>query len=127
MILLTKGQTAEEIVVTLNEFRTLSEGSYLFVFTHILTRNIVTKIFTVLSDESADTDRYNQFEINTSTVFLNQPVGFWNYDIYEQESEVNEDPEGLTRLENGIMKLLPATVFAFEEYSESTTFKAYNG
>lgn len=127
MILLQKGQTSQEIIVTLNEKRTLDAGHYLFVFTHILTKNVVTKIYSFLDDESDFQDRYNQFEINTSVVFADEPRGQWNYDVYEQASSTNTDTTGLTQVETGIMKLQPATEFSFEEYNEPTTFKSYAG
>lgn len=126
MILLTFGQ-ADVITVTLNEKRTLDNGYYLFVFTHILTRNVVTKIYWFTDDTSGFQDRYNEFDITTSTTFLDQPTGQWLYKVYEQASAVNTDPTGLTEVEQGIMMLRPATDFAFQKYEEETTFKAYGG
>lgn len=126
MILLTPGNT-DLMVVTLNEFRTITDGSFLFVFTHIETRDVVKVLYNVLEDESDFQDRYNQFQIDTSNVFSGYQPGFWNYDIYEQVSLVNTDESGLTRLENGIMKLLRANEFSFTKYSEATSFKVYNG
>lgn len=127
MILLQHGQTDQEIISTLNEKRTLEAGYYLFVFTHILTRNVVTKIYSFLDDESDFQERYNQFTINTSVVFSGQPRGQWNYDVYEQAGSTNTNTAGLTQVENGIMQLKPETDFAFEEYNEATTFKTYGG
>ena len=127
MILLQKGQTDQDIVVTLNEKRTLDDGHYLFVFTHALTRTVVNKIYSFLDDVSDFQDRYNQFEIDTSVVFLDQPTGQWNYDVYEQASSSNTVVTGLTLVETGIMQLKPATAFSFTEYNEPTSFKSYTG
>lgn len=127
MILLRHGQTDQEIIVTLNEKRTLDAGYYLFVFTHVLTKNVVNKIYSFLDDDSDFQDRYNQFDINTSVVFTNQPAGQWSYDIYEQASSTNTNTTGLNLVETGIMKLLPQNPFEFEEYNEPTTFKTYAG
>lgn len=127
MILLNFGQSSENITVTLNEKRTLTNPYYLFVFTHILTKNVVNKIYSYLEDDSSYQDRYNQFEINTDTVFAGQPIGQWRYDVYEQVSSTNTDPIGLTEVEKGIMMLKPETAFEFESYNEPTTFKAYGG
>lgn len=127
MVLLQKGQSSEQIIVTLNEKRTLTEGYYLFVFTHILTRNTINKIYSFLDDESSHPVRYNQFEIDTGDEFGDQPVGQWNYDVYEQESDSNTDTDGLTLVETGIMKLKPASAFEFEKYNEPTSFKTYAG
>lgn len=127
MVVLQKGQASENIIVTLNEKRTLTDGYYLFVFTHILTRTRVTKIYAFSDDESPYPDRYNQFEIDTSADFSDKPVGQWNYDIYEQASSSNTYPDGLTLVETGIMKLKPASAFEFEKYNETTSFKTYAG
>ena len=127
MILLTKGQTAETITVTLNEKRTLDSGYYLFVFTHILTKQVVNKIYSFLDDISSFQDRYNEFDIDTETVFGSYPIGQWLYNIYEQASSSNTDVTGLTEVERGIMSLRPSSEFSFESYNEATTFKSYNG
>jgi hypothetical protein len=127
MLLLTLGQTAEELVVTLNEKRTLSSGYYLWIFTHTTTKDQVTKIFNFSEDESDYPDRFNQFPINTQGLFVGKPTGQWKYDVYEQASSTNTDPAGLTMVETGYMKLRPASEFEFSEYDESTSFKQYGG
>jgi len=126
MLKFTFGQT-EEMIVTLNEKRTLTSGYYLFVFDHVTTRNRVTKIFNFSEDESSYTDRYNQFPVVVSTLFSGQPTGHWTYTVYEQASSTNTSPTGLTEVENGILQLKPATEFAFEENTATTTFKQYGG
>lgn len=127
MLVLTKGQTAETIIVTLNEKRTLSTGYYLFYFEHITTGQTATKIFSFSEDESLYPDRYNKFTVNTSTVFMNKDSGEWTYKIYEQAGGVNINPAGLTLVEYGILKLNAATTFTFETYEAETTYKKYNG
>jgi hypothetical protein len=125
---LTHGQVADEVIVTLTEKETLSEGHYLFLFTHYTTKQTVAKIYNFTDDVSTYQNRFNQFALNTSVIFSGKPTGQWLYSIYEQVSAVNTDPEqALTLLEKGIMILNPATDFAFDEYTEGTTFKAYNG
>lgn len=127
MLLLTLGQSAENLVLTLNEKRTLTSGYYLFLFTHVTEKTVVSVIYNFTDDDSAYPDRYNQFEINTSTVFLLKPIGQWKYFVYEQASSTNTNPTGLTEVENGILVLKPAAVFSFETYNSPTTFKAYGG
>lgn len=127
MIILTKGNTDQDIVVTLNEKRTISSGYYLFVFTHFTTKEVVNKIYNFAEDESAYPSRYNKFPINTSTVFTSSPVGQWWYNVYEQASSSNTDVTGLTEVEAGVMTLKPATEFAYESYSATTTYNAYGG
>lgn len=127
MLVLTQGQTAEKIIVTLNEFRTLTTGYYLFVFEHITTRDIVNKIFAFADDESTYPDRYNKFEVNTSVLFSIYSHGEWTYKIYEQANGTNTNTTGLTLLEYGILKLNPSADFSFSKYNPVTTFKQYNG
>jgi len=126
MLVLTEGQTAETIIVTLNEKRTLSDGFYLFYFENITTRQTATKVYAFAEDESSYTTRYNQFTINTSTVFANKTAGEWVYKVYESATSTT-DPTGLTEVEYGILKLNQATEFAFEAYNEATSFKTYAG
>ena len=126
MLLFTFGQT-EEMIVTLNERRTLAAGYYLFLFENVTTRDQVTKIFNFSDDESSYPDRYNQFPIVTSTLFAGQNTGHWTYRVYEQASSSNVDPTGLTEVETGILQLKPATVDSFVENTGATTFTQYEG
>lgn len=124
-MILTLGQTAEDITVTLNEKRTLTVGYYLLVFTHYTTKEVVTKIYNFLDDASPHPERYNQFEINTASVFASRPTGQWVYKIYEQASASNTDPTGLTEVEQGIMVLKPVTAFQYNQYNQATAYKIY--
>lgn len=126
MLLFTFGQT-EEMIVTLNEKRTLDSGYYLFIFEHVTTRQQVTKIFNFTEDESDYPDRFNNFPIVTSTLFSGKPRGHWTYKVYEQASSTNTDPDGLTEVENGILQLKPATEFEFTESTGATSFTQYDG
>ncbi|MGN6416120.1 MAG: hypothetical protein ACTHMC_01420 [Pseudobacter sp.] len=128
MLVLTQGQSAEKIIVTLTELQTLLEPYYLFQFIHVLTKNIVTVIRSLDEDESEYPERYNQFEINTAYVFTNQPRGEWHYWVYEQASETNTDPALSTALlETGKLLLQPSTEFGFDQYDKPVTYKTYNG
>lgn len=125
MLLLTIGED-KDLIVTLNEKRTLDNGYYLFVFENVTTRDIVTKIFSFSEDESDYPERFNSFPLS-STVFQDKNTGDWRYKVYEQSSSTNTDPTGLTEVERGIMKLRPATDFSFTEYTGTTSFKQYEG
>lgn len=127
MIVLTKGQTTEEIVVTLNEKRTISSGYYLFVFTHFTTRDVVNKIFNFTEDDSSYQNRYNQFDFPTQALFGNKDAGQWVYKVYEQASSSNTNVTGLTMVEQGVMVLNPAAEFERDQYNESTSIVQYNG
>lgn len=127
MIVLTKGNTAQRLIVTLNEKRTLSSGYYLFVFTHFTTGDIINKIYNFSEDNSSYQSRYNDFDINTQSLFGSSQVGQWRYDVYEQASSSNTNVTGLTKVESGVMVLNPADEFAYETYEQTTTFKQYAG
>ena len=128
MLELHYGETSEKIIVTLNELITLADPDYLFVFTHVVTRDVVSFVKSSAADESAYPERYNQFDIDTSDVFEDQQPGEWHYEIYEQSSNSNTDPDLATGLiESGKMILYPSTAFEYTKYSQSTTFKTYNG
>lgn len=127
MIVLTKGQTTEEIVVTLNEKRTISSGYYLFVFTHFTTRDVVNKIFNFTEDDSSYQNRYNQFDFPTQALFGNKDAGQWVYKVYEQASSSNTNVTGLTMVEQGVMVLNPAAEFERDQYNEPASIVQYNG
>lgn len=128
MLQLTQGTASENIIVTLTEKVTLTSPYYLFVFTHVSEKTVVTKIINSTADLSGYTDRYNKFSINTSVLFLNKPVGQYNYQVYEQSSSTNTDPDlATTLLESGKLLLKPATEFSHVTYDEQQTFKEYQG
>lgn len=127
MLLLTLGQTAQEIVVTLNEKKTLDSGYWLFVFKNLTTSAVVNKIYAMSEDDSAYQDRFNQFTINTNAVFSGQDVGQWRYDVYEQASASNTDTTGLNCVEKGLLRLDPASEDEMAEYDTPQTMKQYGG
>ncbi len=113
--------------MTLNEKRTLDNGYYLFRFENITTRDVVSKIFAFSEDLSDYPTRFNRFNVNTSTLFSGADSGLWRYTVYEQDSALNTDPDGLTEVERGLLELLPQTEFTFTEYSGTTSYKQYGG
>lgn len=116
------------MILTLTEFVSLPTPYYLFVFTHVETKNIVAFVKSEADDESDYPQRYNQFTIDAAVVFLDQPTGEWHYKVYEQASSTNTDPSlsgGL--LEEGKLILDRATAFEYTQYESETSFKAYNG
>lgn len=130
MLQLTAGQSNEKIIVTLNELKTLTGPYYLFRFVHVGTGEVVSLLRSALTDdESIYQGRYNKFNIDTVTVFLDKPPGEWHYTIYEQVSSSNTDPDLATGVvEYGKMYLLPAVEYAPKKYESSPrTFKMYQG
>lgn len=112
--------TAAKLVLTLTEMITTTAPNYLFVFTHVTTKEQVS--FTKLNseDESLFKNRYNKFTINPSVVFANKPTGEWHFRVYENTltGEI---------LEQGKMILDKDTDFSFNKYNSENSFKTYNG
>lgn len=128
MLELNTGQTDEKIILTLDELKTLDVPYYLFIFSHVEAKSEVAFIRSQADEESAYPSRYNKFNVDTGTVFLNKPTGEWHYEVYEQASAVNTDPALATGLiEQGKMMLRPAAEFEYDKYNTLTTYKAYNG
>lgn len=125
MLEFKQSDTEAHLILTLTENVSIDTPVFLFVFTHVLTKQVVAFI---AADVSSFPQRYNQFLINPSVVFTGKPPGEWHYKIYEQVSLVNMDPtlSGAV-LEYGKMILDRAVEFAPAMYDEPTSFKAYNG
>lgn len=128
MIQFNQSDTAAVMIFTLTENVSIHDPYYLFVFTHILTKQQVKFIKDAGADESSYPLRYNQFTIDMATVFSGAPVGQWNYTIYEQASSTNTD-ETLTGavLEYGKLIIDRTTPFTFTKYNAATTYAVYNG
>jgi len=126
MLHLQLGQTAQYLVVTLNEKRTLTSGYYLFVFEHITTKSQVKKVYAFGEDESGYQDRFNKFPINTQSLFGTKPTGEYRYTVYESAASTT-DPTGLTEVERGLLRLSPASAFSYDQYDGTTSFKIYGG
>lgn len=128
MLQFKQDDTAAVMILTLTEKVTLPAPYYLFVFTHVTTKDQVKFIKAEVDDESEYSQRYNQFTINAATVFEDQQPGEWHYKVYEQESAVNLDQAlaGVI-LEDGKLLLARATEFEYSEYNSATTYKVYNG
>lgn len=120
--------TAAEIILTLTEYVTIPTPYYLFVFTHVSTKDQVVFVKGEIDDESEYPNRYNKFTINPAILFAGKQSGEWHYEVYQQDNAVNITPAssgGL--LENGKLMLLRSTEFAFTMYDQAQTFKTYNG
>ena len=127
MIQLIKGQS-KDVIVTLTELTTLSDGYYLFVFTHETTKAIINVIKSFSSDLSSFKYRFNKFTF-ASSLFTTASIGKYVYSVYEQTSSSNTNTTGLNMIETGKMDLnLSSTATdVFNEYSSPTTFSTYGG
>jgi hypothetical protein len=123
-----QSDTAAILILTLTENVSITDPYYLFVFTHVLTKQQVIFIKSLDDEESDFPNRYNQFTIDPAVIFLGAPNGEYHYEIYEQASSTNTDIT-LTGaiLEYGKLILDRAIPFAFTMYNQSTTYAAYNG
>jgi len=125
MLEFKQNDTAAELILTLTEFVSIANPYFLFVFTHVLTKETVAFI---AADTSLYPSRYNQFTINAAVKFSDKPPGEWHYKIYEQASSSNVDPDlSGAILEYGKMILNRTTDFAYNMYEIATSYKAYNG
>lgn len=122
MIYLNKGQT-NQIIFTLREKQTLTAPNYLFIFIH--RGSNIKRSFVLLqaANISPFKERYDEFSITTNTYFQNYDSGEWEYQIYEQTSTTNTNPDNATSLlETGVMRLNDATAFEFTTYEPNNTF-----
>lgn len=128
MLQFRQDDTTAELILTLTEKVSLTDPYYLFVFTHVLTKSKVAFVKASGDDESGFINRYNQFTINPSDVFEDEPAGEWHYRIYEQDDADNTDESATgAELECGKLMLLPTDEFEFNKYNTTTSYKAYNG
>lgn len=117
MLTLTQGQTADRIIVTLNEKKTQSNPTYVFTATHVTTKQVIS--FDLSTDLSSQKQRYNEFEIDTSVKFLNKPTGQYQYRITQKS--------GGLEVEVGKLEINPSSDFSFTGYEPSTSYNGYNG
>lgn len=128
MLEFKQDDTVVALILTLTELATLVAPNFLFVFTHVTTKDQVAFVKLDGDDESTHPDRYNQYTINPAILFAGMPPGEWHYRIYEQVSTTNLDPTlagGL--VEDGKLLLNRPVDFAFTKYDSPTTYKTYNG
>ena len=98
--------------LTLQENVTLSNPSYLFVFTKRVPDSGVAIVLTP-DDSNARADK---FTVDVSAVFDGYGTGQYTYQVFEQESDSNTDVAATGReLERGIVELYPDTDFSYTQ------------
>lgn len=120
MLKFKQSDSSVKFILTLTELQTTSAPNYLFVFTHVLTKQAVSFTLANAQDESLFKERYNRFTIDPSSVFASKPTGEWHYKVYE--NNVNG-----VLLEQGKMIMDSETDFTYDKYNSETSFKVYNG
>ena len=128
MLEFKQNDTAVALILTLTELVSIPSPFYLFVFTHVTTKDVVAFIKSDDDDESDFPERYNQFTINPSDVFENMQSGEWQYKVSEQDNDTNLDPAlSGSIIEQGKMILDRAIDFSFTQYDNPVSYKEYNG
>lgn len=116
-----------DTLVTLTESTTIAVPYYLFIFTNVSTKVVYKININSTTDSSEYPDRINVFSFNTITLFANAQSGQYSYEVYEQESSTNLDPDGLNLVECGKMLLQPQTNLIKQGYAPTTIYKGYAG
>lgn len=131
-IKLKKGETTENVVLTLTEKTTITNPNYLFEFTNDSTKQSNTCICADLSAAGAARERANIFNItegvddrlNSSLVLFN--AGRYHYTIREQESSTNLDPDlSGDIVERGIMLLADFETSQYIEHEINVTYTVH--
>jgi hypothetical protein len=129
MLQFSQAASNATIILTLTELVTVPVPYFLFVFTHVTTKEVVSFVKSEAEDTSDYPDRYNQFTIDAQSLFDGKQPGEWHYKVYEQEdadnTDIPEDGEGL--LEAGKLLLNRSDEFEYTMYQHGTTYKTYNG
>jgi hypothetical protein len=127
MLQFRQTDTAAILLLTLTESVTINEPYYLFVFTHVTTKEKVRFVKSEGQDESNYPDRINQFTINASVVFAGKPVGEYHYEVYENTTNETDETTAGNVLEYGKLILLRGTDFSFTKYNQAQSYEVYNG
>ncbi len=127
MVVLNQGSTNDNIYVTLTEKVTLTTPFYLFQFTNVTTKQVVTFTKATTDDLSFAITRFNQFLIDTSVVFADTATGQWQYVVYEAPAIDTVSTTGLEILEQGKMFLVAAETISLVGYNSISTYTGYAG
>lgn len=131
MILINKG-TNNLVIFTLKEKTTRPNPKYLFEFCNPQTKESITCI---APDTSDYPDRFNSFEIveitNPSQLLAQielNPVGFWEYKVYAQDSASNLVPANADELvETGLAYVVGIAETAYTYDKQPSNAFIYNG
>jgi len=120
---ITKGQ-ANVVTLTLTEKATLTNPYFLFCFENETTQ---VKTYFTAADTSTKTERYNQFTITEGgdtplSGVVTLAEGEYNYVVWEQASETNLDPSGVTgEVERGLVKVVGSNPTVTEYENDNNT------
>lgn len=121
----------EKVDLTLREKVSIDSPNYLFEF---ISNNTKKKVYCIAIDTSLYPERYNRFSLTvmeTTPDPLSAEIKLltgdeYTYNVYEQESSTNLDPEGLNIVETGMMTY-DKEITQRNQFNDSTTRAAFNG
>lgn len=122
MIQLTKGLT-QNIILTLTEKATTASPIFLFVFTNRSSNEEIKFIKLNNQDISLYQERYDKFTIVVDDYFSNSLAGQYTYNVYQNSSTTNLNPNGLVLLENGIMELIDSPSIEYKQHTTNDIYK----
>ena len=127
---LKKNQVNSNITLTLTEKTTITDANYLFQFTSDQTK----EDYFLICQDLATTEQKKRFNLFDITEGVDDPLnskiilgltGRYHYYIYEQVSDTNLDPTGLTIVERGIMTLKGTQDSNYISYEFDVKYKVY--
>lgn len=121
MLQVEKGKT-NNLVTTVTELTTIENAFYLFEFINDQNNE---KSYAVLRKETSPTCRFDSFTLIEPTDVSFEVAGYYSYNIYQQDNNLNLDPElseGL--VEKGRLKVIE-TESSGTEYENDNTSVIY--
>lgn len=127
---LKKNQVNSNITLTLTEKTTITDANYLFQFQSDQTK----EDYFLICQDLATTEQKKRFNLFNITEGVDDPLnssiilgltGRYHYYIYEQVSDTNLDPTGLTIVERGIMVLKGTQDSNYVSYEFDVKYKVY--
>ncbi len=127
---LKKNQVNSNITLTLTEKTTIVDANYLFQFTSDQTK----EDYFLICQDLATTEQKKRFNLFDITEGVDDPLnssiilgltGRYHYYIYEQVSDTNLNPTGLTIVERGIMTLKGTQDSNYISYEFDVKYKVY--
>lgn len=108
------------VFLTLSELTTIAQPFYLFVFERRVASDAPVA---VVLQPTLSNERFDQFEIDSATLFAGQDPGQWTYKVYEQDGGQNLDPlSSGAMIESGTMDLHPLSPFKYAQPVNKTSF-----
>lgn len=125
MLKLNIASDNDTIVVTFTELTTITNPWYLLVFKNISTNDEIVVLLNSYEDQSDYPDRYNQFTIDTASLFTVD--GQYLYTAYEAENGDSTHYAGLNMVEQGRADIIKQGEVFGTNYEPVNNYKVYAG